>query len=207
MRSLLLLASIALLAAGPGAAAATRADSKAALRLTSTSPVTLRGSAFKPGERVTLTVRETAASGRRVRKVTAGRLGGFVARFPALLGADRCEVVATAVGNRGSRATLKTPQALCRPREAALLVTDLQPVTVVGSAFLPGENVVVEATLNGELAVRHARATTGGRFTVAFSGLAVVDRCSSDLLVRAIGARGSEAAAKIGPLPQCAPRN
>ena len=73
--------------------------------------------------------------------------------------------------------------------------------------ILPGENVVLEATLNGELAVRHARATTGGRFTVAFSGLAVVDRCSSDLLVRAIGARGSEAAAKIGPLPQCAPRN
>jgi hypothetical protein len=205
MRSIVTIAAIAALLAAGATAGAGDSAQRAALRLTSTNPITLRGVAFKPRERVTLTLQLRSTSNRRTRKLTAGRLGGFTTSFTTLLGVDRCEVMATAVGARGSRATFKLPQAQCRPRPA-IHVADLRPVTVVGARFMAGEAVTVRTVLNGKESVRRVDATPAGRFAVAFDGVNIVDRCNSDLLVQAIGARGSEAAAKVGPLPQCAPR-
>jgi hypothetical protein len=208
-RIAVLITLTALLTVASAAGAPAASESSSTLRLTKTSPVTLRGVAFKPRERVTLTVLVDSTNTRRVRKLTTGPAGGFTASFPTLLGVDRCEISATAVGARGSRATLKTPQPQCRPRQgrsATLRVANTQPVTVAGSEFLAGEDVTVQATLDGEASVRRVRATRGGEFTLAFSGLTIVDRCNSDLYVRAIGSRGSEATAKIGPQPQCPPR-
>jgi hypothetical protein len=107
----------ALLAAGAASGAPVSTEQSAALRLTNTYPVTLRGVAFKPRERITLTVHVASTNERRARKVTAGRLGGFTTRFATLVGLDRCDITATAVGARGSRATFKTPQRQCRPRQ------------------------------------------------------------------------------------------
>jgi hypothetical protein len=90
-------------------------------------------------------------------------------------------------------------------RAASLRLTDTTPLTVAGARFLARESVVVRATLDGERLTRRTRASRAGTFTVSFSGVAV-DRCNSDLFVRAIGTRGSEAVAKVGPQPQCAPR-
>lgn len=195
----------ALLAAGGAGGASGSTERSAAIRLTTTYPLTISGVAFKPRERVTLTVQVRSTDERRVRKLTAGRLGGFTTSFPTLLGVDRCDVLATAVGARGSRATFKLLQAQCRPRPT-IHVADLRPVSVVGTLFLAGEAVVVRASLNGEESVRRVHSTPAGRFAVTFADMSIVDRCSADLLVRAIGARGSEATAKVGPLPQCAPR-
>jgi hypothetical protein len=106
----------ALLAAGAASGAPASSEAAAALRVTSTYPLTVRGVAFKARERVTLTVLVASTKERRVRKVTAGRLGGFTTTFTAVLVDDRCEITATAVGARGSRATFKVPQRQCRPR-------------------------------------------------------------------------------------------
>jgi hypothetical protein len=117
MRTIATVAAFAaLLAAGAAWAAPASREATAALRVTSTYPLTVRGAAFKPRERVTLTVVVTASKERRVRKVTAGRLGGFTTTFTTLIVDDRCEITATAVGARGSRATFKVPQRQCRPR-------------------------------------------------------------------------------------------
>lgn len=202
-----LIALTVLLTVAAAAGAPAASESRATLRVTSTDPVALRGTAFKARERVTLTVR-LGSGERRVRRLTAGALGGFTARFSTLTALDRCEIVATATGNRGSRAALTFPQAQCRPRQsrtAELRVTDTAPVTVAGAEFLAGEPVLVRATSNGEQSARRVTATPAGRFTVTFTGV-TVDRCNSDLFVRAIGAGGSEAVAKIGPQLQCAPR-
>jgi hypothetical protein len=208
-RLAVLVCSVLVLAAGATASTPSATDTKAYLRLTSTYPLTVRGTAFKPRERVTLSVQVLSTNQRRVRKLTTGPLGGFTTRFPTLMGVDRCEVVATAVGNRGSRAELKTPQAQCRPRQspgsAALRVADTTPVTVVGTRFRAHEEVVVRATVDRNESLRRVSATPAGQFTVTFSGV-FVDRCNSDLFVTAIGARGSEASTKIGAQPQCAPR-
>src|SRR5918992_769695 len=91
-------------------------------------------------------------------------------------------------------------------RTASLRLADTTPLTVAGTRFLARESVVVRATLNGERMIRRTRASAAGRFTSTFTGHAVEDRCNSDLHVTAIGARGSEAVLKVGPLPQCAPR-
>jgi hypothetical protein len=91
-------------------------------------------------------------------------------------------------------------------RTATLRVADTTPVTVTGSRFLAREAVVVRATIDGNRLVRRMRASALGRFTTTFTGHDVTDRCNSDLFVRAIGARGSEAVVKIGPQPQCPPR-
>jgi hypothetical protein len=103
------------MAVGAAAGAPASSEQTATIRLTNTSPLTLRGTAFKARERVTLTVQLQSAKVRRVRKLTTGPLGGFTARFSTLIGVDRCEVIATAVGARGSRAMFKAPLAQCKP--------------------------------------------------------------------------------------------
>jgi hypothetical protein len=86
----------------------------AALKLAGSHPVSLRGSKFLAGERVTVTAR--SAGVKRSRTVTAGGAGAFVARF-ANLPFDRCQgFLAVARGARGSVATLKLPDLMCPPR-------------------------------------------------------------------------------------------
>jgi hypothetical protein len=100
----------------PGAAGGSpsTAERKALLRLAAANPVSLRGSSFLSGERVTVVA---ASQGRlRTKVVTAGAAGTFLARF-ADLPFDRCEgFVAIARGTRGSFAVFKLPDVACPPR-------------------------------------------------------------------------------------------
>ncbi len=111
MRKLTLLAAVAFAstAVGVGAGASTRAPS---LRLVDNEPLTLRGSAFQPGERVRVTV---WSKGRWERRVRAGRAGAFRVVFQQVDLGEPCttDFHATAVGGEGSIARLKRPQRLC----------------------------------------------------------------------------------------------
>jgi hypothetical protein len=91
-------------------------------------------------------------------------------------------------------------------RAAALRLASTKPLTVTGARFLARESVSVRATVDGTRYLRRVRATRTGTLTATFAGLTIVDRCNSDVFVRAIGARGSQATLKVGPLPQCPPR-
>jgi hypothetical protein len=73
------------------------------LRLLDAQPVVLRGTAFRPNERVKITVLQPTMTSRAIRAGAAGRFG---ARFAFSLG--RCEdLEVRARGSRGSRATLE----------------------------------------------------------------------------------------------------
>jgi hypothetical protein len=79
-------------------------SARARLSVVHTAPFTVRGSGFKPAERVALVV---AVKSRRQRRVVASSTGSFVARFkgPAI---GRCSAYfVRARGNRGSLAVLK----------------------------------------------------------------------------------------------------
>jgi hypothetical protein len=91
-------------------------------------------------------------------------------------------------------------------RAASLRLADTTPLTVDGARFLARESVALRATVDGARYTRRVRATQTGRFTATFAAITVADRCSSDVLVRAIGAKGSEAGLELGPQPQCPPR-
>jgi hypothetical protein len=97
----------------PSAAAGGSGDPGAAkMTLAKQAPLTIRGTGFARGEQVRLNVHATR---RATKVVSASAAGAFAARFPGLT-YDRClGMSATAVGNRGSHAKLKTPDFLCPP--------------------------------------------------------------------------------------------
>ena len=86
----------------------------AKLRLAAAHPVSLRGSRFLAGERVTVVV---SSQGRmRSRTLTAADGGTFLARFTGMP-FDRCQGFrAVARGDRGSVAVYKLPELMCPPR-------------------------------------------------------------------------------------------
>lgn len=112
--SLVIALSLAVLAVGSAAAGGDReASTKAKLKLTRGTPLTLRGTQFAPGERVRVVA---VARTRITKRLNAGEGGAFVVRFPELW-VDRCEGFSVfAVGARGSRASLKSPEVYCPPR-------------------------------------------------------------------------------------------
>lgn len=129
----------------------------------------------------------------RICHTPAGAVSAAAMTSLALLGAAAIALASLAGAADGSTT-----------RAATLRLADTQPLTVIGARFLSRESVVVRATVDGERSVRRVRATPTGRFTAIFAGIDVVDRCSSGILVRAVGARGSEATLKL-PQPLCPP--
>lgn len=83
------------------------------LRMLDSSPLTVRGTAFKPRERVRVTA---VADVRRVRALRVSRAGTFTTRF-ADLALDPCSGGGRvlAVGARGSSAELKVVPRMCPP--------------------------------------------------------------------------------------------
>jgi hypothetical protein len=86
-------------------------SSSAALRLAGTTPLTVRGSGFQPGERVRL---ELGSSGATARARASGR-GSFRASFDVpVTRCDRVRVIA--IGSKGSRVVFKRlPAPACLP--------------------------------------------------------------------------------------------
>jgi hypothetical protein len=80
------------------------------LRLADTDPVTVRGTGFKPYERLRLTV---AARDRFVRRASAGPGGTFTMRLPGV-DLNTCTGFSiTVTGSQGSRATFKRAPGVC----------------------------------------------------------------------------------------------
>jgi hypothetical protein len=93
--------------AGGGESAA-----KPTLKLSRGVPLTFRGTHFRSSEKVRVTVKVEL---KRTKLTKANSSGGFVVRFQDAY--DRCSgLLATAVGERGSRAMLKLPPLGCPPR-------------------------------------------------------------------------------------------
>ena len=87
--------------------------SGASLRLLDHSPAVLRGTGFKPTERVV--VRAYATGVTRSRTLTASRAGTFTIRFAMVAGGCMGAHAFSATGARGSRATLKLLVPECPP--------------------------------------------------------------------------------------------
>jgi len=85
-----------------------------ALRITDVAPLTVRGTNFRPGERVKLLV----SAGRPVtRAVRAGVRGGFVARLGVRVDAGgACSAAVQAIGSAGSRALVDLTRPGCDER-------------------------------------------------------------------------------------------
>jgi hypothetical protein len=86
----------------------------------------------------------------------------------------------------------------------ALRVTALAPVQVAGRHFNANERVRLHVTRGETTVTRTVNATRLGGFRTTFTGISITDRCSSALLVRAVGARGSRASVKL-PQLHCPP--
>jgi hypothetical protein len=84
-----------------------------ALRITDVAPLTVRGTNFRPGERVKLLV----SAGRPVtRAVRAGPRGRFVARLGVRVDSGACSAVVQAIGSAGSRALVDMARPGCDER-------------------------------------------------------------------------------------------
>jgi hypothetical protein len=82
------------------------ANGKARLMPMSFAPITLKGTAFRPGESVTVEV------DRKTKKVRANSVGAFTVRFASR--SDRCHgLSASAVGDKGSRAAVQFAEVMC----------------------------------------------------------------------------------------------
>jgi hypothetical protein len=112
IRVLVIVGTILALAPAGAAAEQREAGSKPRLSVARGAPLVLRGVGFVPAETVRVTV---TAERKLAKRVTADADGRFTVRFATSF--DRClGLSAVAVGDRGSRARLKTPELLCRPR-------------------------------------------------------------------------------------------
>lgn len=81
------------------------------LILVDTTPLVVKGSRFKAGERVKLVVTGSVSLSRVVRASAGGR---FAVTFKVSL--DRCDpLLVRAIGTRGSRATIDLTQVACAP--------------------------------------------------------------------------------------------
>lgn len=83
---------------------------KARLLPTSFAPLALKGTGFKPGEKVTVKVLDGAT--KATRRARADASGSFVVRLASRF--DRCNgMTVTAVGDKGSRTSFQFAELLC----------------------------------------------------------------------------------------------
>jgi hypothetical protein len=109
---LVVIVALGLVLLGSTIAGGGESRAKPTLKFSGGVPLTLRGAHFRPSEKVRLTVKSEF---KRTRLAAANGSGAFVVQFQDAY--DRCSgLLATAVGERGSRAMLKLPPLGCPPR-------------------------------------------------------------------------------------------
>lgn len=112
------IAALALVSSGIGLGAVQQEETtgaRATVTLVSLAPPAVRGAHFKNRERVRVTF--VSGATRAVRTVRSGRGGGFTVALASDVVLDRCGdlLLVSAVGARGSRASLKRPLPDCPP--------------------------------------------------------------------------------------------
>ena len=190
----LALAAVALL---PGRATARQAAGGAvtpSLRVAGMSPLTVRGTHFKAGEHVTLTL---TGSARRSARKTASAAGTFTARFAGVK-VTRCTTYSVrAVGSRGSVTVFKAkPGVACRPK----VVVDFgQGAIVQGTNFMPRERVKITITSADEKLTGTATVNTAGSFKTDL-GSTALSNCSA-YTVQVVGSQGSKVTSHHAAIP------
>ena len=143
---------------GAMATAAPAAATKASLRIVKLSPLTIRGSGFKPAERVTLTLSAGAAG---TAKGTATAAGVLTVSVPKAKVTACTPYTLRAVGSAGTRVTFKrTVGASCKP--AATLKFTGTDVVLAGTNFRPGEKLSVNLVEGGGAHKKSATASAAG---------------------------------------------
>ena len=123
---------------------------KAQLMVSSLSPPSLRGSGFRPGENVTVRMREGASKG--TKRVRANASGSFVVRYPALPAGDCGGMNVTAAGDKGSRAGVRVLPVRVRRTGRGLLSSGLVRLGHRAVVERLVERLLVDAGLAGDLA-------------------------------------------------------
>ena len=182
-------ATAALLTAAPTLGAA---RAKATLHVVRLKPFTVRGTGFKPAERVTVTL---AGGAKGTAVGTANGSGTFTVTLKAPVTACTAYVL-RATGKAGSRAifTAKLTPA-CVPKAN---VDFGATVVVTGTHFRPSERLTVTLIADGTR-TRSVRATATGSFSASFGALPL-SNCSAYTL-RVTGSLGSRFTKEQAALP------
>jgi hypothetical protein len=152
------------------------------LRVVRLSPFTLRGTNFKAGEKVTVTI---VAGKRATARATADSRGSFTVRLAVPV--TKCTKYSLkAAGALGSRVSLASRLgAACKPKARVEFGAS---VVVVGTNFQPGERVSVTLSAD-ETWTAKAVASAKGSFS-ADLGQLPLSECHAYKLT-AVGSRGS----------------
>jgi hypothetical protein len=165
------LAALLAILIGAVATAAPAAAAKATVRIVKLSPLTIRGSGFKPSERVTVTL-SAGAKGTARGTATAG---GLVTISLSKTKVTTCTAFTLrAVGSAGTKVTFKqTVKPLCKP--AAALKFSGTDVVVAGTHFRSGEKLSVTLVEGGGTHKKSATASSAGAFSANFGALPMND--------------------------------
>jgi hypothetical protein len=106
-------------------------------------------------------------------------------------------LLGVACGSADATPTTTEDESKTRP---ALKIASLDPLTVKGTRFVPGERVKLLVNAGGAR-MKAAKVDERGRFAIAFR--VDLDRCAG-IVVQAFGTRGSRAMVDI-TAPNCAP--
>jgi hypothetical protein len=180
---------------GAVATSAPAAAEKGTLKIVKLSPLTIRGSGFKPTERVTLTL-SAGAAGKA--KGTATAAGILTVAFPKAKLTSCTAYTLRAVGSAGTKVTFKqTVKPSCKP--AAALKFSGTEVLVAGTHFRPGEKLSVTLVEGGGSHKKSATASSGGTFNANFGALPMNDCTAYTLTIT--GSLGSRFAHSQEALP------
>ena len=177
------------------ATAAPSAVTKATVKIVKLSPLTIRGSGFKPTERVTVTLSAGAAGTARAIATAAGVVTVSLRRAKV----TACTAYTLrAVGSAGTKVTFKrTVAASCKP--AAALKFSGTDVVVAGTHFRPGEKLSVTLVEGGGSHKKSATASSTGAFNANFGALPMNDCTAYKLTIT--GSLGSRFAHSQEALP------
>lgn len=180
---------------GAVATAAPSAVTKATVKIVKLSPLTIRGSGFKPTERVTVTLSAGAAGTARATATAAGVVTVSLRRAKV----TACTAYTLrAVGSAGTKVTFKrTVAASCKP--AAALKFSGTDVVVAGTHFRPGEKLSVTLVEGGGSHKKSATASSTGAFNANFGALPMNDCTAYKLTIT--GSLGSRFAHSQEALP------
>jgi hypothetical protein len=178
-----------------GAAAAPHAATEATLRVVKLKPLTIRGTGFDSGERVTLTLSSGLTGHARV---VATAKGVITVTFPRAKVTSCTTYAMRAVGASGTRATFKpVRKGSCKP--TAAVTFEGGAVVITGAQFRPGEKVKVTFVANEEPHSRSVKASPKGTIHVELGSLPINDCNAYTLTI--VGSLGSRVSKSQDALP------
>jgi hypothetical protein len=153
---------------------ASGASAKAMLKVVKLKPFTVRGTGFKSGEHVRITLTGGARGSSRG---VATRTGAVSVSLPKAAVTTCTAYAVRAVGAEGTKATLKhvITAAACKPAAAVKFAGT--SVVITGTHFRPGEKLSVTFVAIETPHTRGAKASSVGAFKVNF-GTLPISECS-----------------------------